>query len=48
MTRTRPELESFTVTCSRCGGKFLRDYRGGKWVAVNLDGTRHVCRKGSK
>ena len=40
---SRPVLEAFEVTCSRCGKPFIRELRGGKWVPLNPDGTRHDC-----
>ena len=44
MTRTRPELEAFTVTCRLCGKPFTRELRGGKWILVDpTTGQRHLC-----
>ena len=34
---------SYKKSCNRCGQQILMDESLGKWKALNVDGTAHIC-----
>jgi hypothetical protein len=34
---------SYKKSCNRCGQQILMDESLGKWRALNIDGTAHIC-----